>query len=164
MSVVWDELKSRKAGKSNVAAISFDIAIAYGSVPQQLLFFGLRRYSIPEHWVSLFIKYYEGLRSITLSDLATSSWHHHLKGIFIGCTASIILFLSGINVIIEHISAVTEDEIYKTMTSAPVKTFMDNTFLMSPSIPATQVLLDCCAVVLIWARSLLGLLNLGLWW
>ena len=29
---------------------------------------------------------------------------------------------------------------------------MDDIFLMSPSIPATQVFLDCCAVALIWAR------------
>ena len=38
------------------------------------------------------------------------------------------------------------------MTSTPVKAFMDDMFLMSPSIPATQVLLDGCAVALIWAR------------
>ena len=152
MSVVWDKLKSRKTERSNIAAIWLDIANAYGSVPHQLLFFALRRYGIPEHWMSLFIKYYEGLWSISWSDSAPSSWHHHLRGIFIGCTASIILFLSAINVIIEHIFAVTEDEIYKTMTSTPVKAFMDDMFLLSPSIPATQVLLDRCVVVLIWAR------------
>ena len=33
MSVVCDELKSGKAGKSNTAAIWLDIANAYGSVP-----------------------------------------------------------------------------------------------------------------------------------
>ena len=38
------------------------------------------------------------------------------------------------------------------MTSTPVKAFMDDIFLMSPSIPATQVLLNRCAVALIWAR------------
>ena len=38
------------------------------------------------------------------------------------------------------------------MRSAPVKAFMDDMFLMSPSIPATQVLLDGYAVALIWAR------------
>ena len=35
MSVVWDELKSRKTEKSNIAAICLDIANAYGSVPHQ---------------------------------------------------------------------------------------------------------------------------------
>ena len=117
-----------------------------------MLFFALRRYDIPVRWLSLFIKYNEGLWNISWSDSAPSYWQHHLRGIFIGCTASIILFLSAINVIIEPIYAVTEDEIYKTMTSTPVKSFMHDMFLMSPSIPATQVLLDRCAVALIWAR------------
>ena len=62
------------------------------------------------------------------------------------------MFLSTINVIIEPIYAVTEDEIYKTMISTPVKSFMHDMFLMSTSILATQVLLDCCAVALMWAR------------
>ena len=38
------------------------------------------------------------------------------------------------------------------MPSPPVKAFMNDMFFMSPSIPATQVLLDRCAIVLIWAR------------
>ena len=38
------------------------------------------------------------------------------------------------------------------MTSTPVKAFMDDMFLISRSIPATQALLDRCAVALIWAR------------
>ena len=41
MSVVWDELKSRKTERSNIAAIWLDIANAYGSVPHQLLFLPL---------------------------------------------------------------------------------------------------------------------------
>ena len=38
------------------------------------------------------------------------------------------------------------------MTSTIRKAFMDDMFLKSPSIPATQVLLNCCAVALICAR------------
>ena len=59
MSVVLDELKSRETEKSNIAAIWLDMANAYASLPHQLLFFALRQYGIPEHWVSFFIKYYE---------------------------------------------------------------------------------------------------------
>ena len=128
MRGVLDELKSRKAEKSNIAAIWLDTANVYGSVPHQLLFFTFRRYGLPEHWVTFFIKYYEGLWTISWSDSAPSSCHHHLRAIFIGCTASIVLFLSAINVTIEHISAVTEDEIYNTMTSTPAKAFVDDMF------------------------------------
>ena len=42
IAVVWDESKSRKTERSNIAAIWLDIANAYGSLPQQLLFFALR--------------------------------------------------------------------------------------------------------------------------
>ena len=72
---------------------------------------------IPGQWKPLFIKYYEGLRNVNWSDSAPSSWHHHLRDILIGSTAPILLLLSARNVIIEHVSVVTEDEIYNTMTS-----------------------------------------------
>ena len=39
MSVVWDKLKSRKTGKSNIATIWLDVSNAYGSVLHKLLVF-----------------------------------------------------------------------------------------------------------------------------
>ena len=33
-------------------------------------------------------------------EISPSSWHHHQRGIFIGCTI-IVLFLAAINIIIE---------------------------------------------------------------
>ena len=48
------------------------------------------------------------------------------------------------------------------MTSTPVKAFVDNMFLMSPSIPVTQVLLYHGAVAF-GLGCLLEPLNLGLW-
>jgi len=44
-----------------------------------------------------------GLWSKSFYPTAQSSWHQHFKGIFIGCTLSIILFLSGINIVIEYV-------------------------------------------------------------
>ena len=82
MSMVWNELKSSKSQKGSLAAIWLDIANAYGSVPHQLIFFALRRYGVPEHWVKLIMNYYKGLWSISQSSSAPSSWHHHLRGIF----------------------------------------------------------------------------------
>ena len=92
MSMVWNQLKSSKTNKSDLSAIWLDIANAYGSVPHQLIFLALRRYGVPELWIKLVMNYYKGLWSICQSDTSPSSWHHHFRGIFIGCTASIILF------------------------------------------------------------------------
>ena len=112
MSIVWNELKSSKSQKGSLAAIWLDIANAYGSVPHQLIFFALRRYGVPEHWVKLIMNYYKGLWSISQSSSAPSSWHHHLRGIFIGCTASIIIFLSAINVVIIYIERLRTQDLW----------------------------------------------------
>ena len=101
MSVVWDALKNAKKGKGDLAAIWLDVANAYPSVPHQLIFLALKRYGVPEHWVNLFRAYYGGLWSISRSVSCPSGWHHHQRGLFVGCPASIILFLSAINVVIE---------------------------------------------------------------
>ena len=51
MSLVWEALKSAKSNKGSVACIWLDIANAYGSIPHKLIFFALKRYGIPQHWL-----------------------------------------------------------------------------------------------------------------
>ena len=100
--MVWSALKQSRLNHSNLANIWLDIANAYGSIPHKLIFFALERYGVPTSWISLIRKYYIGLWSKSFSLNALSNWHQHLKGIFAGCTVSIILFLAGMNVIIEY--------------------------------------------------------------
>ena len=54
--------------------------------------------------------YYGGLWNQLFSPAEPSNWHKHLRGIFTGCTVSIILILAGTNVILEFIVAGTEAE------------------------------------------------------
>ena len=100
ISMVWGALKEARCNKLNVANIWLDIANAYGSIPHRLIFFALERYGVHEHWISLIKAYYSGIYSKSFSFSVPSSWYQHFKGIFAGCTLSIILFLAGINVII----------------------------------------------------------------
>ena len=100
--MVWSTLKEARSTKSSLANIWLDIANAYGSIPHRLLFFALERYGVYPHWISLIKIYYSGIYSRSFSQSAPSSWHQHFKGIFAGCTLSIILFLAGINVVIEY--------------------------------------------------------------
>ena len=102
VSMVWSPLKEARSTKSSLANIWLDIANAYGSIPHRLLFFALERYGVDPHWISLIKIYYSGIYSRSFSQSAPSSWHQHFKGIFAGCTLSIILFLAGINVVIEY--------------------------------------------------------------
>ena len=142
MSVVWEELKSRKVNKSNLTAVWLDIANAYGSIPHQLIFLALKRYGIDPIWIDVIKSYYSGLWSRSFLEKCPSSWHQHLRGIFTGCTVSIILFLSGINIIIEYVLQGLEASSFKSLLSPPVKAFMDDLYLMSPSQYETQQLLN----------------------
>ena len=72
-----------------VATIWLDIANAYGSIPHFLCS--------------------SEIRCTCKLEFAPGNWHQHLKGIFAGCTLSVILFLAGIDIILE----------YTLLTSAP---------------------------------------------
>ena len=75
---------------------------AYGSIPHRVIFFALERYGVPQHWISFIKNYYVGISSKSFSEHAPRNWHKHMRGIFAGCTLSIILFLAGINIILEY--------------------------------------------------------------
>ena len=97
MSMVWASLKEAREKKTSVANIWLDIANAYGHIPHRLIFFALERYGVGAKWISIIKNYYFGLYTKSFSSSASSNWHQHFRGIFAGCTLSIILFLSGIN-------------------------------------------------------------------
>ena len=151
MSVVWDELKSAKAKNSNLVALWLDIANAYGSIPHQLIFMALERYGVYPLWIKIIKAYYNGLWSRSFSPDAPSGWHQHFRGIFTGCTASIILFLAAMNIIIEFI-CVGVDITSENSGSLPVKAFMDDLFLKGKSFDDAQNLLNRANTGLSWAR------------
>ncbi|MGY8822248.1 MAG: reverse transcriptase domain-containing protein [Pseudomonadales bacterium] len=153
ISMVWSSLSEARERKENLSVIWLDVANAYGSIPHKLIFFALRRYGVPEKWITIISKYYAGLWSKSFSDTAPSDWHCHMKGIFTGCTISIILFLSGMNIILEYtLLSAANNFISSSKTSLPlVRAFMDDLSLMSSSIKGTQDLLDRCSYALNWA-------------
>ena len=110
----------------------------------------LERYGVPPQWIEIVKAYYSGIWSRSFSSDAPSGWHQHLRGIFQGCTASIILFLVAMNIVIEYIclGAVLQDK----PSSLPVKAFMDDLFLKAKTLNEAQGLLDRANFVLSWAR------------
>ena len=125
---VSSALKEARSTRSSLANIWLDIANAYGSVPHRSLFFALERYGVDPHWISLIKMCYSGIFSCSFSQSAPSSWHQHFKGIFAGCTLSIIIFLAGINVVIEYTLASSARKFVSTGNVALplVRAFMDN--------------------------------------
>ena len=153
MSMVWSALKEARLNKKDLSTVWLDIANAYGSIPHKLIFFALERYGVPSSWISLIKKYYVGIHSKSFSKSAPSNWHQHQRGIFAGCTLSIILFLAGINIILEYtLNTSVSNFISSTEVSMPlVRAFMDDLNLMSSSVSGTQKLLTRCTTALSWA-------------
>jgi len=118
-----------------------------------VLFFALERYGVSPHCIKLVKIYYTGLWSKCFSASSLSSWHRHERGIFAGCTLSIILFLSGINVPIEHVLNCDVQGFVTQGTKLPLlRAFMDDMNLMSPSVHDTSTLLSRCCTALTWGR------------
>ena len=126
-----------------------DIAKVYGSIPHKLIIFALHRYP---QWIRLFENYYKGIFSKSFSESATSPWHRHHWGIFAGCTLSIILFLAGMNIILEYSAQVKVPKFTTNNTELPLlRAFMDDLSLMSSTVSGAQTLLSQCTTALTWA-------------
>ena len=90
-AMVWSALKDARRRKKSLAALWLDLANAYGSVPHKLIVYALRRYQVPEDWISLVMSYYNGMWGRTSASGVSSDWMRYERGIFAGCTISVIL-------------------------------------------------------------------------
>ena len=79
-----------------------------------------------------------------------STSNQHFRGIFQGCTVSIILFLVAMNIFIEYLCV----DINQTSItpSPPIKTFMNDLYLQANSVEKTQKLLNRANTALTCAR------------
>ena len=119
ISMVWAALKEAKSKNLSLATIWLDIANAYGSIPHKLIIFALHRYRVSPKWIHLIETYYCGIFSKSFSQEAPSSWHRHQRGIFASCSLSIILFLAGMNIILEYSLVATTPLFHLNNTPLP---------------------------------------------
>ena len=128
-----------------------DVANAYGSIPHKLIIFILRRYGVSPQRIRLVENYYKEIFSKSFSESATSAWHRHHRGIFVSCTLSIILFLAGMNIMLEYCAQVKVPK-FTTNTELPLlRAFMDDLSLMTSTVSGAQTLLSRCTAALTWA-------------
>ena len=150
--MVWHALKEARTQKSTLATMWLDNANACGSIPHKLIVFALRRYGVSPQWVRLVQYFYKGIFSKSFSESATSAWHRHQRGIFAGCTLSIILSLAGMNIILEYSLHVKVPKFTTNSTELPLLcAFMNDLTLMSSTVSGAQTLLSHCTTALTWA-------------
>ena len=104
MSLLLAALKDARNKRRSLSIIWLILTKAYGSVSQMLILFALRRYKIPEDWITMVIKHDDGLWGRKSARGVASDWYQYEKGIFSGCTISVILFIPPFKVILEYVS------------------------------------------------------------
>ena len=153
-AMVWSALKDARKSKSSLAVLWLDLANAYGSVPHKLILFALRRYQVPEDWIDLIMAYYDGLWGKTSASGVSSDWMRYERGIFAGCTISVILFVAAFNVILEYVD-VEEVERYKMSNGNSIELlrgFMDDVSILTKSVPMAELALKRTETAVAWAR------------
>ena len=83
-----------------LTVIWLDLANAYGSIPHNLIDEALKHYYITEHIQGIINGYFDGLQLRFSVGEETTSWQRLEKGIVTGRTISVVLFVVGMNQII----------------------------------------------------------------
>ena len=123
----------------------------------KLIIFALFQYGVSPKWIHLIEMYYSGIFSKSFSQEAPSSWYRHQHGISASCTLSIVLFLAGMNIILEYSLVATTPQFYLNNISLPqMRAFMDDLNTMPSTVCGAKTLLSRYTIAL-----LLELTNLG---
>ena len=152
-TMVWSALKDAKQSQSHLALLWLDLANAYGTVPHKLIEFALRRYHVPENWIKIILDYYDGLWGRSSSSGSQSNWTRYQKGIFAGCTISVILFLVAFNVFLDYVDRDDIDR-YK-INGNPIEVFrgfMDDLSTLTTRVPMTSIALARTNTAIKWGR------------
>ena len=151
--MIWNAIRDARCNQKSLFIFWFDLAIAYGTVQHKLIDFALQRYDVPKEWLDLILAYNDGLLGRCSSGDVFSDWFRFEKGIFAGCTISVILFLAAFNVIMEYVEAGQ----LKSYTLGGVdlevlRGFMDDLSVLTPSVLQGRIALKRTEEVLAWCR------------
>ena len=154
-AMVWSALKDARKSKTSVAVLWLDLANAYGSVPHKLIEFALKRYQVPADWIDLIMAYYDGLWGRTTASGTSTDWVRYERGIFAGCTISVILFVAAFNVLLEYVDNGGTGDKFKLSNGNSLELlrgFMDDVSIMTGSYAGAKVALTRTEEVVKWAR------------
>jgi hypothetical protein len=99
-SALTQLIQEAKEGKKDLTLVWLDLANAYGSIPHQLIYTALRHYHVDEHIQKIIISYLDGIKLRFTVDDQLTRWQKLEKGIVTGCTVSVVLFIMGMNLLI----------------------------------------------------------------
>jgi hypothetical protein len=152
-SAITQLIHEAKTGKKDLTAVWLHLANAYGSIPHQLIYTALQHYHVDQHIQKIITSYLDGIRlRFTVGDQLTD-WQKLEKGIVTGCTVSVVLFIMGMNLLINAAQRETRGPKTESGTYLPSsRGFMDDLTLTTATHVQARWMLSALIDVASWAR------------
>ena len=93
-------IREAKINQKDLTVVWLDLANAYGSIPHKLIETALKHYHIPDHVQQIINGYFSNIQLRFAVGEQSTPWIRLEKGIVTGCTISVVLFVMGMNLII----------------------------------------------------------------
>jgi len=152
-SAISQLIRESRIKQSNLTIVWLDLANAYGTIPHKVIEYALDHYHLPGKVKSIIKTYYRGLQIRFSTNEFTTEWIQVQRGIITGCTISVILFVSGMNLMLKA----AEQETRGPKTASGIRMpanrgFMDDITISTKSHIQARWILSALDETVTWAR------------
>ena len=153
IGVVTQLVREARESKGDLVVLWLDLKNAYGSIPHQLVELTLQKYQVPEKLLQLIKGYYSNFQlRFTTNDFVTE-WHKLEVGIITGCTISVILFATAMNLLCKSAEAECRGPVTVSgIRQPPIRAFMDDLTVTTKAVTGARWLLTGLQDIISWAR------------
>ena len=155
--MIWESIQQARRNRLNLYVVWLDLAIAYGSVPHQLLWKTLENHHAPIPVIKILQEYFRGFEMRFSTMAHTTKW----IPLQVGIAISPCLFVLAMQVLL-NASGSHNDRVHigRKFHTSSIKAFMDDTTLVMNRKQAVQRsldkmndLLECCRMSFKPAKS-----------
>ncbi|XP_019647849.1 PREDICTED: uncharacterized protein LOC109488125 [Branchiostoma belcheri] len=151
--VLTQVIREAKANKSDLTVVWLDLANAYGSIPHGLIQVALDHYHVPASVKGMVTSYFGGFQLRFRTADFTTQWQNLEKGIVTGCTISPILFIMGMNLLIDAAATKAKGpRMNSGSRQPPIRGFMDDITLTTVTHVEARWMLAELDYMATWAR------------
>ena len=137
----------------NLKVVWLDLDNAYGSIPHKLIEASLMQYHVPEHITNLVKDYYRDIHLRFAVGEQMTGWQRLEKGIVTGCTISVVLFIMGMNLLINATKRETRGPKTTSGVYMPsTRGFMDDLTITTQTHVQARWMLSALEEATTWAR------------
>ena len=152
-SAISQLIQEATKGKKTLAVVWLDLSKAYPSLPHQLITMALDHYHIPPPITNMIQLYLNSLRMRFTTRHFTTKWQSLEKGIMAGCTISVVLFVTAMNLILcAGTSQCRGPKSHDGIRHPSCRAFMDDVTAMTQSPQGTRWVITALEKMANWAR------------